>query len=300
LKLPHDRRSVLSGLRFDLQELSGAFGDIGVLVPIAAALIVTNGFNPTSLFLVFGVAYIGSALYFRLPMPVQPLKATAAVAIAQGLHADVVAAGGLIMGVLLLLLAATNLIRPVASFFSQPVIRGIQVAVGLLLLQAGLRLALGSTIVRGGEELRVAAAGLAIPVAAVVTVALIPVLLVALFRPRVPVVLAVLPAAIALGVVASPGAPLAGLSLGPEPPDINVPSVSMLATALVLLVLPQLPLTLGNAVIASADTAHGYFGERAERVTHRSILVSKGCANLFAGVLGGMPVCHGSGGLTAH
>ena len=85
-------------LAFDLQEWSGAFGDLGLLIPVVAALVIKNGFNGTSVLLVFGAAYILSALYYRLPMPVQPLKAMAALIIAQGLGVEGGSAAGLVMG----------------------------------------------------------------------------------------------------------------------------------------------------------------------------------------------------------
>lgn len=70
--------------------------------------------------------------------------------------------------------------------------------------------------------------------------------------------------------------------------------------AFFLLVIPQLPLTLGNAIVSTKDIAKRYFGDRAKRVTERSLSVGMGITNLVAGLMGGMPVCHGSGGLTAH
>ena len=287
------------GLRFDAQELSGGLGDIGVMVPIAATLIITNGFNATSVLLVFGVTYLGTGLFFRIPIPVQPLKAMAAIAIAQGLSPEVVSAAGLVMAAILLLLAGTGLIRPIATLFSRPVVRGIQLAVGLLLVQAGVRLAASGSIVRSGDDVAIQLAGIEAPVGLVIAVILLPLILLGTSRTRLPFMIVLLPLALLAGVLVSP-APLAGLKVGPTAPSPSLPDLDMLLTAFVVLVLPQLPLTLGNAVIASTETARGYFGERAARVNHRSILVSKGIANAFAGLLGGMPVCHGAGGLTAH
>lgn len=67
-----------------------------------------------------------------------------------------------------------------------------------------------------------------------------------------------------------------------------------------VLVLPQLPLTFANSCIATADAARGYFGAAASRVSAGRLAVTLGLGNVVAGVLGGMPVCHGAGGLTAH
>ncbi len=87
MRFPVPRTGALSlpRLSFDLQEWSGAFGDLGLLIPITAALVLSNGFNATSVLLVFGGAYVLSALHYRLPMPLQPLKPMAAIAIACGI-----------------------------------------------------------------------------------------------------------------------------------------------------------------------------------------------------------------------
>ena len=61
-------------------DVAGAFGDIGVLFPIAIALISLNHMNPTAVFLCAGATYILAARYFQIPIAVQPLKAVAAVA----------------------------------------------------------------------------------------------------------------------------------------------------------------------------------------------------------------------------
>ncbi|MFQ6019352.1 MAG: putative sulfate/molybdate transporter [Dehalococcoidia bacterium] len=290
----------LSGLSFNLQELSGGLADIGVMVPIVAALILNNGFNPTAVLLVFALTYIGAGLYYRLPIPVQPLKAMAAIAIAQGLSPEVVSAAGLIMGVVLLTLGVTGAIGPIAKLFPRPIVRGIQVAVGLLLVRAGFELWSGPQVVRDGSDVFVSLAGLAVPAGTIIAVLLGGILLFTLWQRKLPATLLVLVPALVIGVFAGSLATMGGLALGPDLPQVSLPDGGLLATALVVLVIPQLPLTLGNAVIACTDTAHSYFGREAQRVNHRSLLLTTGTANLLVGSIGGMPVCHGSGGLTAH
>jgi len=83
-------------------------------------------------------------------------------------------------------------------------------------------------------------------------------------------------------------------------PQVYLPTARELSTAFILLVIPQVPLTLGNAVVATSDAARLYFGKRSSKVTYKALSISMGLANTAAGLLGGMPVCHGSGGLTAH
>ncbi|MEE8470882.1 MAG: putative sulfate/molybdate transporter, partial [Dehalococcoidia bacterium] len=88
--------------------------------------------------------------------------------------------------------------------------------------------------------------------------------------------------------------------LGPSLPSMVLPSTADFWIALTVLVIPQLPLTLGNAVVGTRDTAMIYFKEKAHRVSPRALTASMGLANITAGLVGAMPVCHGSGGLTAH
>ncbi|MFQ6001687.1 MAG: putative sulfate/molybdate transporter, partial [Anaerolineae bacterium] len=149
--------------KFDLAELGGALGDVGTLIPLLAALIAVNGLDPTSVFLVVGLAYLLSGLYYRLPMPIQPLKAVSAVAISLGLSASVVSASGLWMGAILLILSLTGLMRVLARLFPQSVVRGIQLAVGLLLVRSGLLLAAKSEVLIGGQASSVRIASLTLP-----------------------------------------------------------------------------------------------------------------------------------------
>ena len=69
---PDDR-----ALKFDRVELAGAFGDLGTLLPIVVGMILINGLSPSTVFLAFGLFYLVTGYHFRLPVPVQPLKAVA-------------------------------------------------------------------------------------------------------------------------------------------------------------------------------------------------------------------------------
>src|ERR1700740_993898 len=124
-----------SPFRFDRAELAGAVGDLGVLVPIAVALIVKNGLTPTAVLLPAGLLYVVAGLVYRLPVPVQPLKAFGAIAIAHGFGLDDIAAGALLMGAIFLTLGASGLLDWVARVFPHPIIRGVQLSVGLLFCQ---------------------------------------------------------------------------------------------------------------------------------------------------------------------
>jgi sulfate permease, SulP family len=125
-------------------DVAGAFGDVGVLFPIAIALITLNHLNPTALFLVAGLTYCLAGWYFQIPIAVQPFKAVAAIALALSLSPSTVASAGLLMGLLLLLVGITNLAGWMAKLFTLPIVRGIQLGLGLVLARDGWRLVMGS------------------------------------------------------------------------------------------------------------------------------------------------------------
>jgi len=74
------------GISLDRHEAAGAVADLGVLVPIAAVLIVSNGLSPTAALLPAGLLYLVASVVYALPVPVQPLKAFGAIAIAFLVH----------------------------------------------------------------------------------------------------------------------------------------------------------------------------------------------------------------------
>jgi sulfate permease, SulP family len=272
--------------RFDRAELAGAVGDLGVLVPIAVALIVKNGLTPTAVLLPAGLLYVVAGLIYRLPVPVQPLKAFGAIAIAHGFGADDIAAGALLMGLLFLVLGASGLLDWVAKVFPQPIIRGIQLSVGLLFCQLAWRLV--SSTPKAFTDHRHSVWWLAGTTVVVIAVALL------LRRHQITLVF------LAIAVVAMILAFHGSFTVGPS--AVHVPHLSRaaFAAAAVALVLPQVPLSFANSCLATADTARTYFGDAAQRVRPGRLATTIGLANLFAGSISGMPVCHGAGGMTAH
>lgn len=272
--------------RFDAREWSGAFADLGVLVPIAVALIVVNGLSPTAVLLPAGLLYITSGLIYRVPIPVQPLKAFGAIAIAQGLGPQVIAAGALLMGAIFVILGATGAVDRAARLVPRPIIRGVQLSVGLLFAKLAFDLVANTPAAFVDR-----AFGTGWLVTAAVAAAVV--LLVAR---RHPVALVLVLIALVLVAVRSPGP----LVLGPAPMTPASPTGTDLITALLVLVIPQLPLTFANACLATADAAQAYFPQAAGRVSAGRLATSLGLANLLAGAVTGMPVCHGAGGLTAH
>jgi hypothetical protein len=273
-------------IRLDRQELAGAVADVGVLVPIAAALIVSNGLSATAVLLPAGVLYLSAGLIYRLPVPVQPLKAFGAIAIAKGLGSDEIAAGALLMGLIFLLAGSTGLVDRAARAFPVPLVRGVQLSVGLLFLKIAWGLVHHPPKSFAAHALDPSAA---IPLGAGF-------LLVALLFRRHLIALILVVAGLAVAFAETAG----GLSFGPS--AIALPSFSWatLGTAFTVLVVAQLPLSFANSCVATADAARAYFGPAAERVRPGRLAMTLGAANVVSGLLAGMPVCHGAGGLTAH
>ena len=272
-------------------DVAGAFGDIGVLFPIAIALITLNHLNPTALFLTAGLTYCLAARYFQIPIAVQPFKAVAAIALALSLSPAEVASAGLLMGALLLLVGITNLAGQLAKLFTLPIVRGIQLGLGLVLLREGLRLVMGargSLPFPGGETASwlIALAGGAL-------------LLALRDSRRFPAALVLLALGIILGV-ALHGGKLPLLSIGPVTPQLLHPNWNELKRVLPLLVIPQFALTFGNSIVATENTTQILYGQQAERVTVRALCLSIGIVNLLTATIQGSPLCHGSGGITAH
>ena len=282
----------MRGIRVDRHELAGGLGDVGLFVPLAVALVAVNGLDATAVFGAAGLAYVATALYFRVPVPVQPLKAFAAAAIALRLEADVIAAGALTMAAAMAVLAVTGLAGALARRFPLVLVRGIQAGVALLLARAAVELAEAGNW--AGLPAIDPAVGLALGGA---SCALLLAMSAGGRRHAVPATLAVLGAGLAGGLIVA-GPP--DVALGPQAPAVQLPGAAAFATALTSLVVAQLPLTFGNSIVATADAERTYFGARARRVSPDRLAASIGAANVVTGLTGAMPLCHGAGGVTAH
>ena len=267
-------------LRFDRHELAGAFGDIGTDLPLLIALVATCGLDAASVFIVFGALQIATGLAYGMPMPVQPLKAMAAIMLAQKLSAGTLAGGGLVIGVTMLVLATTGLLDWLARVVPKEVVRGIQLGLGLSLATLGLK----DYVVSDGAR------GMALALIATL-------LLIALRggRRRVPAPLLVMGLGLVYALVFHVDVSQLGAAVGFRLPSVVVPTQSELLDGALLLALPQLPLSLGNSVIATSRATEDLFPERP--VTVRRIGLTYGLMNVIAPWFGGVPTCHGCGGL---
>jgi Molybdate transporter of MFS superfamily len=270
------------GIRFDRNELAGAFGDIGTDLPLIIGVIIAANLDVASALILFGVMQILTALRYRMPMPVQPLKAVAALVIAQKISGNVLFGGGLAIGLLMLLLTVTGLIDLLARVVPKAVVRGIQFGLGMQLAS----LALKDYVKADGAKGYVLAA-----IAFVLIVMLIG-------NRRYPAALFV----IALGLVYAIVFKLDGLTLvqgiGFRLPHVYRPGLHDVLTGFLILALPQIPLSLGNSVLATRQITEDLFPERP--LTVRGISFTYSMMNLINPFFGGIPTCHGSGGMMGH
>ena len=270
-------------------DVSGAVADLGVLVPLSAALVLVNGLEPGALLIGAGALGLAAGLWFKVPFPVQPLKALTALAVSQQLAPDVIHAAGLEIGLLFVILSMSRLADRLSRYFTKYVIRSLQFGVGTLLVMSAVRLAVDPPeVFRATPE--------TLPALLLALAVLIAVALASRYDWNA-VAASILAVGVTVGwIVATPDLGSVSVAL----PDLELPPLAVFGSAFVLLVVPQVPLTYGNAVVGVSDLAREHFGERASRVTPGAVALSCGLGNVGAAVIGGMPMCHGSSGLSAH
>jgi SulP family sulfate permease len=292
---------------FNRMELAGSLGDLGTLLPLAIGMIVINGLNPTGLLFVIGAYYILSGIYFGVTVPVQPMKVIGAYSIAMALTPGVITASGLLMGIFMLLIGITGAIHVIGKYTPKSVVRGVQLGVGTLLMVQGIKFMLGISKyqeMRNAAEpyLNVQAIG-PIPIGIILGIVGAVITFMLIENKKIPAALVVIIGGMLVGIFLGNREGFGNLRIGLHFPHIlpfGVPTLKDFSFALFILVLPQIPMTIGNAVIAMADLTHEYFDEKAKMTSYRALSNSMGLALLGSFLFGGMPVCHGAGGLAAH
>lgn len=268
-------------LRFTLREWAGSFGDMGTFLPLIVALALATGLDFGWMLVAAGLMNLATGLLFRLPIPVQPMKAIAAVAIAEGLSGGAVIAAGWIMGAALTLIAVTGLIPLIDRLVPHPVVRAIQLGIGLKLVVTAYQW-LDPLPVFGFDSIFVA-----IMIAAALVIGALR---------NWPIILPLFLSGFAILAVHDSSV---YTTLRLEFPAFQWGSPDGLAwrEGLVYGALPQLPLTLLNSVFAVCALSGDYFPR--QPIEPKRMTLSVGLMNLFCIGWSGLPMCHGSGGLAA-
>jgi hypothetical protein len=257
---------------FNLRELAGSMGDFGTLFPLAIGYIVVCGLDPAGFLVMMGLANIITGLVYRLPMPIEPMKVLAVMAIAQHWSPSMVYASAFSMGIIWLILSLSGIVGIIAKITPQCVVRGIQISLGVLLASKALEM-ISSWWLLG-----------------LVSVIIIIVLRNSRYAPGAIVLMALgLIIMYVKGTLGDVG--FSGLQL----PSITVFRLPEIWNTLVLAGFAQIPLTAANAVIATAALITSYWPDKP--VSEQKLSFNMGVMNLVTPFFGGMPMCHGAGGL---
>lgn len=268
--------------RFDRNELAGAFGDIGTDLPLIVGMVVAAGLDVASVLVMFGLMQYATAVRYGMPMAVQPLKAMAIIVITQKIAGPVLFGAGLAIGIVMLVLTVSGALAWLARIVPKSVVRGLQLGLGL---QLSL-LALGDYVRSEG----IAGYGLAL-IAFAVALALYG-------NRRFPPALPIIALGIVYAFMFNLDARELASGFGFTLPMLRTPSASDVWTGLIILALPQIPLSLGNSLLATRQTAHDLFPEK--HITIERLGYTYSAMNLVNPWFGGIPTCHGSGGLMGH
>jgi len=273
----------LWGNDYNKMEFAGAFGDLGTLIPFVVGYITLNKMDPLGILVAFGLFKIFVGLYFRTPVPIQPMKAIGGMAIA---HPEAITHGmiwgsGIFTGLFWLLMGLTGAITWIEKITTKPVVRGIMLGLGLSFLVEGLGMMReGPLVAVGGVILT----------------------LLLLNSKRFPAMLCLLAYGIVMALVQKPQLlqDLSNLSIHFRFPELTFGRMSWqdLLAGFVILGLPQAPLTLGNAIIGTVAENNQYFSDR--KITAKTVSIDHGVMNLISTFMGGIPMCHGAGGMAGH
>jgi SulP family sulfate permease len=261
------------GLRFNLRELGGALGDFGPLHPLFLSSVRVLGLNPASMMLVMGASNILLGLYYRIPLPIEPMKALAIYALANRWDASLIFATAFGTAILWLILSLSGLIDRLLRFVPEDVARGIQLALAAYFLSEALEL-MGTS-----------------PLIALSSTLLIIITLIPKRGSPIPATVILFSAGILMALEG-------GLSATVDVylPKIHLFSIGDVWRGMLEVGFAQAFLTLSNAVIATRIAVNERFSRK---IRDGQLALNMGLMNLGAAFLGCVPLCHGSGGFMA-
>ncbi|UFS70224.1 putative sulfate/molybdate transporter [Geomonas sp. RF6] len=259
-------------------EVSGAFGDLGTFLPHVLGVISVAGLKPGGIFTLFGIFYFFTGLFYRLPIPVQPMKVASAAIVTGKVTPPEIAGASIMIGATLVVLGLTGVIGVIARSIPRSVVSGIQLGLGAGLAVLGLKMVQHNLLI-GCLTLLVM-----LPVG---------------FNRRLPQAITGVAVGVLAGLVLGGFPPMQHMAPSLQLPHLVFPGWGDIWRGTISIGLPQLALTLTNAVIVTSTLAEHFFPEN-RRVAPFTLALTQGGANLLSGVLGGIPMCHGAGGLASH
>ncbi|MBX2805001.1 MAG: putative sulfate/molybdate transporter [Hyphomicrobiales bacterium] len=267
-----------TGWRRWIGDASGAFGDLGVFLPLMIGLLIVGAYDASGLLVSFGIFAIATGLIYRRPVPVQPMKVIAALAITGAMTAADVMASGIVIGVVLLVLGLTGLVSRFQRLTPRTILLGVQIGLGAQLILKSADLA--------GDDLWFGA------------LLLLALMVFQLAINRVGACLVLTGGAVIWGM-ATGSAALPETPFALHWPNVDFPGIAAFWRAAETGVLPQLALTITNAILLTVAISGDYFPQDRNRISARNLALSSGGLNLLLAPLGAVPMCHGAGGLAA-
>jgi len=277
------RKLIFGGNVYSRSEFAGAFGDLGTLIPFVVGYIVLNKLDPAGILISLGILKIYVGFYFKTPVPIQPMKAIGAAAIANPgtISSSMIWGSGLFSAVVWAVLAWSGVVNWLHKLTAKPVMRGIMLGLGISFIIEGLKMMSSHWI---------------LSVAALIITFFL------LTSKRVPVMLVLL----CLGIVASlVFDPSLLRQLKQISPHFRLAELVFskiewhdLFLGMLILGLPQVPLTWGNAVLGVTAENNDLFPDKPLKV--KTVALDHGLINAISFMMSGIPVCHGAGGMAGH
>ncbi|MHA2038887.1 MAG: putative sulfate/molybdate transporter [Candidatus Hodarchaeales archaeon] len=263
--------------KFTIRELGGAFGDWGTLIPFIIGYISIVGLKPAGIFLTLGITNIILGIRFNLPLPVQPQKTIGTVAISEKWTSNMVISTGFGTGVIWFLLGFSKKLNKIVQKIPITAVRGIQLGLALILGWAGVVFFSGNLLL-----------------------GLISILIIIVLIKNKPIPSAIILTIMGVLIVIITGTvQLSDIRLGLPIFSLEFPTWQNLLLGMVYAGIAQLFLTVTNVMIATVVLIKDLFPEREDNIDANNLALNMGTMNLINPFLGGMPLCHGSGGLMA-
>jgi len=259
-------------------EFSGGLGDLPTFLVFLIPLAIYNNINPAPTLILSGIFNIINGLIFKLPIPIEPMKAVAAISIKNNYDYNIIYLSGVIIGIIFLILSFNGIIDKITKFTPQPVVKGIQIALGIIFIELGLKLINKNPFLALNY---------------IIIIILILVIIISRKR-EFPIAFTL----IFFGFVYTLLVNDNKLSVNIYKPEIiNFNYSADLIKKSFVLSLIQLSLSISNSVIATYFLLKDYFPKN--EITPKKIAYSLFYMNTISCFFGSIPLCHGAGGISA-
>ena len=263
--------------KFSLKEFGGAFGDWGTLIPFVIGYISIVGLNPAGIFFCLGITNIVLGIRYNLPLPVQPQKTISTVALAESWTPNMVISTGFGTGIIWTTIGFSKKLNNIVKKVPILAVRGIQLGLAFILGWTALILFVDNLIF------------------GLISIGVI----VLLFKNDI------IPSAIILvffGIISMfffGAITISDFVFNLPIFEFQIPTMYNLLIGMIVAGIAQLLLTLTNVMIATVSLVRDLFPEKQDVIDANSLAFNMGVMNLMNPFLGGIPLCHGSGGLAA-